>query len=181
MPQRHRQFIVIIATAVLCNVGLPTIGAIHKCTDTDGKVSFSDTPCPGGSEAQTMDIPNHPSKASGERQNDAYQRPPMEPSPFSDQRQHANRPVQEATTSATFRKWKEEELDATRRGEMPRKLDPRTGEPRVRRPGAFNSVTGEYLAPAGKGYVGTRDGRYYAPAGPHGVIDTRTGQFMPVH
>ncbi len=47
--------------------------------------------------------------------------------------------------------------------------------------GLTNPVTGEFLAPAGPGYVGTRDGRYYAPAGPNGIIDTRTGQFFPVH
>jgi len=47
--------------------------------------------------------------------------------------------------------------------------------------GAINPVTGEFYAPAGSGYVNTRDGRYYAPAGPNGVIDTRTGQFIPVH
>lgn len=45
--------------------------------------------------------------------------------------------------------------------------------------GAINPVTGEYYAPAGQGYVGTRDGTYYAPAGPNGVIDTRTGKFIP--
>lgn len=47
--------------------------------------------------------------------------------------------------------------------------------------GAINSVTGEFYAPAGPGYVGTRDGTYYAPAGPNGVINTRTGQFVPMH
>jgi len=47
--------------------------------------------------------------------------------------------------------------------------------------GAVNPVTGEYYAPAGRGYVGTRDGTYYAPAGTNGMIDTRTGQFIPVH
>jgi len=47
--------------------------------------------------------------------------------------------------------------------------------------GAVNPVTGEYYAPSGRGYVGTRDGTYYAPAGPNGMIDTRSGQFIPVH
>ncbi len=47
--------------------------------------------------------------------------------------------------------------------------------------GMTNPVTGEFLAPAGPGYVGTRDGRLYVPAGPSGIIDTRTGQFIPVH
>lgn len=42
-----------------------------------------------------------------------------------------------------------------------------------------NSVTGELYVPSGAGYVGTQDGTYYAPAGPNGVIDTRTGQFIP--
>lgn len=45
---------------------------------------------------------------------------------------------------------------------------------------AINARTGEFLTPAGKGYVGTRDGTYYAPAGPHGVINTRNGQFIPM-
>lgn len=47
--------------------------------------------------------------------------------------------------------------------------------------GAINPITGEYYAPSGSGYVGTRDGTYYAPAGPSGVIDTKTGKFIPVH
>ena len=37
-----------------------------------------------------------------------------------------------------------------------------------------------YLTPSGQGYVGISDGRYYAPAGPNGVTDTRTGQFLPL-
>ncbi len=45
--------------------------------------------------------------------------------------------------------------------------------------GAINPRTGEYYAPAGRGYIGTRDGTYYEPAGPAGVINTRTGEFMP--
>jgi hypothetical protein len=48
-------------------------------------------------------------------------------------------------------------------------------------PGAINPRTGEFYAPAGSGYVGTRDGTYYAPAGPNGVINTRTGEFVPLH
>jgi len=46
--------------------------------------------------------------------------------------------------------------------------------------GAINPHTGEFYAPAGSGYVGTRDGTYYAPAGPNGVINTRSGDFIPV-
>lgn len=49
-------------------------------------------------------------------------------------------------------------------------------------PPIVNTVTGEMLNPTGGGhYVGTRDGRLYAPAGPNGIIDTRTGQFVPTH
>lgn len=46
--------------------------------------------------------------------------------------------------------------------------------------GAINPFTGEFLAPAGDGYVGTRDGTYYTPAGSHGIINTRTGEFSPL-
>jgi hypothetical protein len=46
--------------------------------------------------------------------------------------------------------------------------------------GKVNPRTGEYYAPAGSGYVG-RDGIYYAPAGPSGVINTRTGEFIPTN
>ena len=45
--------------------------------------------------------------------------------------------------------------------------------------GAIDPATGEYYSPAGTGYVSSRNGTYYAPAGPNGVIDTRTGQFIP--
>lgn len=49
-------------------------------------------------------------------------------------------------------------------------------------PPIINTVTGEMLNPVGGGhYVGTRDGRLYAPAGPNGIIDTRTGRFIPTH
>lgn len=47
--------------------------------------------------------------------------------------------------------------------------------------GAVNPSTGEFYAPAGQGYVSTRNGTYYTPAGPNGVIDTRTGQFIPTN
>lgn len=47
--------------------------------------------------------------------------------------------------------------------------------------GAINPRTGEHYSPAGPGYVGTRDGTYYAPAGPNGVINTRTGEYVPMH
>lgn len=49
-------------------------------------------------------------------------------------------------------------------------------------PPIVNTVTGEMLNPTGGGhYVGSRDGRLYAPAGPNGIIDTRTGRFVPTH
>jgi hypothetical protein len=63
--------------------------------------------------------------------------------------------------------------------------------PRQKRPAAtggdapekpiINAQTGEMLTPSGGGYVGTRDGAYYTPAGKHGVINTRTNEFLPVH
>ena len=47
--------------------------------------------------------------------------------------------------------------------------------------GAFNPQSGEHYSSAGPGYVSDRDGTYYAPAGPNGVINTRTGAFIPTH
>lgn len=47
--------------------------------------------------------------------------------------------------------------------------------------GITNTVSGEFLAPVGGGFVGTRDGRLYVPAGPNGIIDTRTGQYIPAY
>jgi len=49
------------------------------------------------------------------------------------------------------------------------------------RDATVNPRTGEALAPISPGYVGTRDGTYYAPAGPSGVINTRTGEFIPTN
>jgi hypothetical protein len=44
-----------------------------------------------------------------------------------------------------------------------------------------NGVTGEVITPTGGGgYIGTGDGRVYAPAGPNGAIDARTGRFATV-
>jgi hypothetical protein len=45
---------------------------------------------------------------------------------------------------------------------------------------ATNRLNGELLVPAGRNFVGARDGRVYVPAGPAGgVIDTRGGKFAP--
>lgn len=52
---------------------------------------------------------------------------------------------------------------------------------RARNSGAINPVTGEHYPSSGNGYVNPRDGRFYAPAGPSGVVDTKTGQFIPIH
>lgn len=49
-----------------------------------------------------------------------------------------------------------------------------------RSPGAINPYTGEFYPRAGEGYVSSRDGRYFAPAGPNAVVDTRTGQVVTV-
>jgi len=45
--------------------------------------------------------------------------------------------------------------------------------------GAIDVRTGQYYAPAGTGYVNTQNGTYYTPSGPNGVVDTRTGAFIP--
>jgi hypothetical protein len=47
--------------------------------------------------------------------------------------------------------------------------------------GAIDPSTGYYYSPSGSGYVSTRDGTYYVPAGPNGVINTRSGQFIPTN
>jgi hypothetical protein len=44
----------------------------------------------------------------------------------------------------------------------------------------MNSATGETLVPVGRNYVGARSGTLYVPAGPKGVIDPRSGRFMPM-
>jgi hypothetical protein len=46
--------------------------------------------------------------------------------------------------------------------------------------GAVNSITGEYYPSSGPGYVNPEDGRFYAPSGPNGVVDTQTGEFIPI-
>jgi hypothetical protein len=46
--------------------------------------------------------------------------------------------------------------------------------------GAFDA-NGTFYAPAGEGYINTRDGTLYVPAGPNGVINTRTGEFIPTN
>lgn len=51
MSRRWKQLLIVIAVA-LCDLGSPAAAAIHKCTDMDGKVSFSDTPCPTGSKTE---------------------------------------------------------------------------------------------------------------------------------
>jgi hypothetical protein len=46
--------------------------------------------------------------------------------------------------------------------------------------GAENPQTGEFFAPRGKGFVSTKDGTFYAPAGPFGLVNTKTGEFLLV-
>jgi len=47
--------------------------------------------------------------------------------------------------------------------------------------GGLNPITGEFIAPTGDGGgVGTQTGTYFAPAA-GGVINAKTGQFIPVH
>lgn len=45
--------------------------------------------------------------------------------------------------------------------------------------GTTNVTTGEFLAPIGPNFVGTRNGTVFVPAGPNGLINTRTGRFVP--
>lgn len=56
-----------------------------------------------------------------------------------------------------------------------------TGPVQKQNRGAINPRTGEFYAPAGDGYVSTRNGTYFTSAGPNGVINTRTGEFVPTH
>lgn len=58
--------------------------------------------------------------------------------------------------------------------------DQQPSAPSLGRAGAINPSTGEFYPAAGHGYVNGRDGTYYAPAGPNAVVDTRTGQIVPV-
>jgi hypothetical protein len=46
-------------------------------------------------------------------------------------------------------------------------------------PNLVNPRNGEVAVPTGPNYTNTRDGTLYVPAGPSGVIDTRSGRFIP--
>ena len=50
----------------------------------------------------------------------------------------------------------------------------------ARNAGTIEVRTGQYYAPAGTGYVNPQNGTFYAPSGSNGVVDTRTGAFIPV-
>ena len=65
---------------VLCAVALqPAQASVFKCTDSSGKVSFTDRPCPTGSDTEALAIratdPNQPPPTPGarERQRDCAQ------------------------------------------------------------------------------------------------------------
>lgn len=47
------------------------------------------------------------------------------------------------------------------------------------RPNLVNPQNGDVAVPTGPNYTNARDGTVYVPAGPNGVIDTRTGSFIP--
>lgn len=76
------------------------------------------------------------------------------------------------------RAWLEQQEGIVKQRYGPAKPD-LGGDSSVNNIGAINVRTGQYYAPAGAGYVNPQDGTYYAPAGPTGVVDTRTGAFIP--
>ena len=41
--------------------------------------------------------------------------------------------------------------------------------------------SGQYMSPAAGGYTDPRNGTFYAQSGPNGVVNTRTGEFLPTH
>jgi hypothetical protein len=47
--------------------------------------------------------------------------------------------------------------------------------------GLIDTGSGQYMAPAAGGYTDPRNGTFYAQSGPNGVVDTRTGEFIPTH
>ena len=47
--------------------------------------------------------------------------------------------------------------------------------------GLIDTGSGQYMAPAAGGYTDPRDGTFYAQSGPNGVVNTRTGEFVPTH
>lgn len=47
--------------------------------------------------------------------------------------------------------------------------------------GLIDSNSGQYMAPAAGGYIDPRNGTFYAQSGPNGVVNTRTGEFIPTH
>jgi len=77
--------------------------------------------------------------------------------------------------------YREAGMESPSRASMRRHATPVPPAPAVPPP-MTNTATGEPLIPSGGGhYTGTWDGRLYAPAGPNGIIDTQTGQFIPTH
>ncbi len=42
-----------------------------------------------------------------------------------------------------------------------------------------NPRNGDVAVPTGPNFINTRDGTVYVPTGPNGVIDTRSGKFIP--
>jgi len=164
--------ILILALFVSCNA---VAEDIFKCISKKGAVSFQNSPCPSNNKSKIVHsyTPLPPPTAEELKRNrmhaDALDRMQLEMVLKGNNfppiiNSHSNN--DEDIISERRKKTRmAEDLSATKYNNA----------------GAINTRTGEFLAPAGEGYVGTRDGRFYTPAGPNGVIDTRTGQFIPMH
>lgn len=53
--------------------------------------------------------------------------------------------------------------------------------PSPSRHGLIDVRSGQYMPPAAGGYTDPRNGTFYAQSGPNGVVNTRTGEFIPTH
>jgi hypothetical protein len=75
------------------------------------------------------------------------------------------------------RAWLEREQRTSTQAYGPATVD--FSDSTINNAGAIDVRSGQYYAPAGAGYVNPQNGTYYAPSGPNGVVDTRTGAFIP--
>ncbi len=200
-----RILIVTVATFLLAFASL-SYGAVYKCKDSRGATIFSDRPC--AADGLRENTAQGATAGDPTKSNSAIPAaPPTQfPTPYDEDIRRLQAQVAdgflgagvslEATLRARtayrgqFYTTKEAQADQrTEQGKIA--TEDRKARPSVinsapagminTNTGLTNPVTGEFLAPAGPNYVGTRDGRLYVPAGPSGIIDTRTGQFIPVH
>lgn len=100
----------------------PATAGVYKCMDPEGRVAFSDIPCPHGAKAEQIDIVSQPSAASPKTDAPSNTHSTSTPAekPIQDQSGDGTTKPQRTTKhSAAYEQWLKEEKKAIIQGKPP--------------------------------------------------------------